>query len=52
MLFTYMEKKRLNWNGCVNRYENSRWIKKITDWSPVGQREREKPKRCRVIMWT
>lgn len=41
----YIEEKCLTWYGHVRRADPSRWIAKVTDWSPVGRRKRGRPRR-------
>lgn len=43
--YTYIEEQRLIWYGHVRRADENRWIKKITDWSPIGKRKRGRPRR-------
>lgn len=41
----YIEEKRLQWYGHVRRCSSSRWINRVTDWSPIGRRKRGRPRR-------
>lgn len=40
-----IEEKQLSWYGHVRRSSDNGWIKKITEWSPMGRRKRGRPKR-------
>lgn len=40
-----IEEKRLSWYGHARRSSDNNWIKKITEWSPMGRRKRGRPRR-------
>lgn len=42
---TVIEEKILIWYGHVRRADESRWIKRVTHWSPMGRRKRGRPRR-------
>lgn len=44
-IITYIEEKRLQWYGHVRRAGDERWIKRVTEWSPIGRRKRGRPRR-------
>lgn len=39
----YIKEKRLTWYGHVRRANNNTWIKKATNWSPMGGRKKGRP---------
>lgn len=44
-LLEYIEEKRLLWYGHVRRSDETRWINRVTNWSPIGRRKRGRPRK-------
>ena len=40
----YIEAQRLRWFGHIQRMEDDRMVKKLTNWKPFGKRPVERPK--------
>jgi hypothetical protein len=41
----YIKAQRLRWFGYIQRIEDDRMVKKLTNWKPFGKSQQEDPRR-------
>jgi hypothetical protein len=42
-IFKYIRAQRVKWWGYLNRMENTKIVRKITEWNPIGMSSKGRP---------